>query len=66
MVKNLADRLDDSILYKKLATLRTDVPIPESLDGLKWKGVKRKEFLELCNTLGSPRMMDLPHRWDDE
>ena len=66
MVKNLADRLDDSILYKKLATLRTDVPLPESLDGLKWKGVKRKEFEELCNTLGSPRMMDLPHRWDDE
>ena len=66
LVKNLAERLDEAIFYRKLATLRTDVPLHESLDDLEWQGVKSKEFEELCDALDAPRMMDLPHRWDDE
>ena len=66
LVKNLAERLDNAIFYRKLATLRTDVPLLQRLDDLEWQGVKIKEFEELCDALDAPRMMDLPHRWDDE
>jgi 5'-3' exonuclease len=29
---------DAALLYRKLATLRTDAPVPQSLDELKWNG----------------------------
>jgi 5'-3' exonuclease len=38
----LADTLcaqrNDALLFRRLATLRTDVPLPESLDDLRWRG----------------------------
>ena len=38
----LADSLrahrDDVLLFRRLATLRTDVPLTESLDDLRWRG----------------------------
>ncbi|MFO0615317.1 MAG: 5'-3' exonuclease H3TH domain-containing protein [Polyangiaceae bacterium] len=34
----LAARREEAMLYKRLATLRTDAPIPETLAELEWKG----------------------------
>ena len=33
-------------------TLRLDVPIHESLDDLRWRGVPRDEYITLCDELG--------------
>ncbi len=42
---------DDALLYRKLATLRRDVPLPESLDDLRYRGARRPEFEALCEEL---------------
>jgi len=38
---------EDALLYRKLATLRLDVPVFESVDELRWKG-PRLEFEQMC------------------
>ena len=49
---SLADRREEANLYRELATLRLDVPLAESLDQLKWKGVRNPAYQELCAELG--------------
>ena len=34
----LRERLDDALLFRRLATLRTDVPLKETIDDLRWRG----------------------------
>ena len=48
----------EAALYRQLATLRTDVPLQESLDNLEWQGAVRKELEEICRILGDPRLLD--------
>jgi len=43
---------EDALLFRKLATLRLDVPVFESLEELRWKG-PRPDFEEYCRQLGS-------------
>jgi 5'-3' exonuclease len=43
-----------ALLYKKLATLRLDCPIPSSVDELEWKGVDQPALDALCAELGMP------------
>jgi 5'-3' exonuclease len=43
---------DEARLYRTLATLRTDVPLPESLDDLHWRGPRRDELVRLCEEIG--------------
>ena len=52
-----------ALLYKRLATLAEDVPLPESLADLEWRGVPRAAFLELCARLGSEGLRSRPTRW---
>lgn len=47
----LAERREDALLYKKLATLVRDVPLKESLADLEYKGAPRASFEELCKRL---------------
>ncbi len=47
----LAERRDDALLYKKLATLVRDVPLPESLEDLAYRGAPRAPYAELCARL---------------
>ena len=64
LAATLAVRRDDALLYKRLATLRTDAPIGEALAGLEWRGVKRDAFTGLCNDLGFGDLASRPTRWD--
>ena len=57
---------NEASLYKRLATLRRDVPLMEDLGDLRWKGVPRGTFLEWCKRLGQERLADAPARWLDE
>ena len=65
MAATLAERRDDAILYRRLATLRLDVPLSESLDDLEWRGVRREAFQSLCVELGFSTLVSQPHLWDD-
>jgi 5'-3' exonuclease len=49
----------DAVLFKRLATLRTDAPLPETLDDLRWRGARRPELTALCAEIGET---DLPTR----
>jgi len=55
----------DALLYKRLATLRTDVPLRESLADLEWRGVRRAEFQRLCRQLGFGNLAERPVTWAD-
>jgi 5'-3' exonuclease len=43
---------ENALLYRKLATLRLDVPLEEDLDGLEWHGARRTALEALCRELG--------------
>ena len=58
LAHNLSEQRDDAILYRTLATLRTDVPIEESLDDLRWKGPNRPALEALCEELGERTLLD--------
>ena len=63
LAATLSDRMADALLFRELATLRRDVPLAESLEGLRWRGVPREPWLALCEELGFARTRDRPHRW---
>jgi 5'-3' exonuclease len=56
----LADSLfaswDDALLFRKLASLRRDVPVFNSVDDLLWKG-PHPEFENLCERLRAPDLL---------
>jgi 5'-3' exonuclease len=60
----LAASRDEVLLYKKLATLVMDVPLPQSLEDLRWRGVPRQAFVGWCEGLGlSDQMKARPSRY---
>lgn len=62
--ETLEARRPDALLYRTLATLRTDVPLAEDLEALRWQGAPRARWNALCESLGLPlRMRDRPSRW---
>jgi len=63
LAATLSERMDDALLFRRLATLRRDVPLPQTLDDLRWRGVPRDRWVALCEELGFERSRDRPHRW---
>ena len=60
----LADRRAELELYRTLARLRLDAPLPErSVDELRWDGADRPAWEALCDELGLARQRGRPHRW---
>lgn len=59
----LEARRDDALLYRTLATLRLDVPLPErSIDDLAWRGVDRPRLEAVCQALEFPKLLArVPH-----
>ena len=62
----LKERMADALLFRRLATLRRDVPLAETLEDLRWRGVPREPWLALCDELGFERSRERPHRWREE
>lgn len=64
---SLRQHWPQAVLYRELATLRTDAALPQRRpDELRWHGVRRGPFLALCEELGQARLADRPHRWRDD
>ena len=57
LAESLFAAWDDAILFRKLATLRLDVPVFASIDDLRWQG-PRPEFQKLCERLKSPTLYE--------
>lgn len=58
LAATLAAQRDDALLFKRLATLRTDVPLTESLADLEYKGAL-PELRDFCERIG---YRDFPDR----
>ncbi|MFT3693260.1 MAG: 5'-3' exonuclease H3TH domain-containing protein [Kofleriaceae bacterium] len=48
----LRDHRQDAMLYKVLATLRTDCPIPKTVDELELRGPNMEKLAAVCDELG--------------
>ncbi len=66
LAATLGVRRTDALLYKRLATLRTDVPLAEAFVDLEWRGVPRRRYQALCAQLGFGDLATRPTRWADE
>jgi 5'-3' exonuclease len=58
LAHNLREQRDEAMLYRTLATLRTDAGIDESLDDLRWTGPDRPALRALCVELGERALLD--------
>jgi len=53
----LGERMELALLFKKLATLRTDAPLFTDIDALKWRG-PTAAFTELAGKMGDARLLE--------
>ncbi|MYB36918.1 MAG: flap endonuclease [Gammaproteobacteria bacterium] len=61
LAKALNEHREAAALYRHLATLDCDVPLPERLVDLEWQGADREAFDRLAERLGGIAMQ--PQRW---
>jgi 5'-3' exonuclease len=57
---------DEALLYKRLATLRLDVPLAEYPRDLEWKGARREELRALAEELGEDGALERIERFRDD
>jgi 5'-3' exonuclease len=65
LAASLRDHRAHAFLFRELATLTTDVPLPETLDDLRWKGAHRADFTSMVERLGAPGLVDRVPLWVD-
>jgi 5'-3' exonuclease len=58
LAENLRQMAKEAALYKALATLRSDVPLPQTLDDLRWRGAPRKLLAAFCEQLGEKELLE--------
>jgi 5'-3' exonuclease len=63
LAATLAERFDDALLYRELATLVEDVPLAESLDDLRWRGADRARLEAWCDRIGTTELRTRPRLW---
>lgn len=62
LAATLAEHRVEALLYRRLATLRTDAPIG-TLEETRFRGVPRERFLQFCEALGTTELRSRPSRW---
>jgi 5'-3' exonuclease len=55
LARSLVEHRREVELYRRLATLRLDVPLPETVDDLAFRGAPRAELLAVCAEIGDTR-----------
>jgi 5'-3' exonuclease len=64
LAQELSQHREEALLYRTLATLRTDVPLKESLADLAWTGAPRERWRAWCESVGaSPALAARPPKW---
>ena len=62
LAEGLRIHQDEAFLFRRLATLRRDVPIEQRLSDLEWRGA-HLQLKELCLELGDKALPDRISRW---
>jgi 5'-3' exonuclease len=65
LAATLAERREEALFYRTLATLVDTVPLAESLDDLRFRGVPRARFEAWCDAIGASTLRTTPKRWAD-
>ena len=63
LAQTLAAAQTEVFLYRKLATLVTDVPLPQPIEDLRWQGVPKARFEAWCDSLGLTDLKSRPSLW---
>ena len=63
LAQSLAAHHADVLLYRRLATLRVDVPLVERPEALRWKGARRSDLTALCAELGDDQILERVQQW---
>ncbi len=67
LAASLAQHTDEVELYRELARLRADAPIPQTdVDELRWLGALRSAWQAFCERYGLDRLVERPHRWRED
>jgi 5'-3' exonuclease len=65
LAATLAERRDEALFYRKLATLDETAPVADSLDDVRFRGVPRARFERWCDELGAVTHTSTPRRWQE-
>jgi 5'-3' exonuclease len=65
LAESLRAHRTEAALYRRLATLRTDVPLGETIDDLRWRGARRDELTALCREIGDEAFLERITSWRD-
>ncbi len=66
LAESLSAHRDEALLYRRLATLRTDVPLDASLAALEYRGALRAELEALCAEVGESGVVERVARFRPE
>jgi 5'-3' exonuclease len=58
LATELEQRYTAALLYRQLATLRRDVPLPETLDDLRYRGADREALTRICEEVADFSLLD--------
>ncbi|MBK9925351.1 MAG: flap endonuclease [Anaerolineales bacterium] len=62
LLENLQTNYENALLFRELSTLRTDVPLKETLNDLKWQGAHPR-LKKLCEEVGESRIPERVTKW---
>jgi hypothetical protein len=57
LLTTLGERWDDALLFRRLATLRTDMRAFDSVEDLRWRG-PAPEFAGFCRSVRAERLWE--------
>jgi 5'-3' exonuclease len=63
LAASLREHRDEAYLYRRLATLRVDVPLTEQIDDLRWRGARRDQLTTLCGELEDEGFLERVTTW---
>jgi 5'-3' exonuclease len=65
LAASLREHRDEAYLYRRLATLRVDVPLTEQIDDLRWRGARRDQLTTLCQEIEDEGFLERVSVWQD-
>jgi 5'-3' exonuclease len=65
LAENLTQHWNEALLFRKLATLRQDVPLLETLADLEWQGAHTR-LKDVCHQLGDEKFPERVPKWREK